>query len=137
MQTFNPKDKVDQAIIDKRKLEFCYRDGSDFYFMDPETYDQHPYDIKLLGKQVDILKENVTCLITEFDGECINITLPEHVNLEVAVAEPAVKGDTATNVTKLVTMETGAEIRVPQFIKAGDVLRIDSETHKYIERVNK
>lgn len=134
--TFNSKEKVEQAIIEKKSLEYIYRDGNNLVFMDNETYEQFPYDVKLLGDGVKWLKDNTPVTILEFDGSVINIELPAHASFKVTAAEPAVKGDTATNVTKMVTLETGVEVRVPSFIKEGDTLRIDTRTGEYIERDN-
>ncbi len=130
-------ESIDIVRIDRRPMQFLYRDGNDFVFMDTETYDQMPVNGDMVGDAARFLKENETADLV-FDSEkeqLIGVELPIFVTLAVTETTTAVRGDTATNVTKPATLETGAVINVPGFINEGDVLKIDTRTGEYIERV--
>ena len=133
--TFRAGEKVEQAIIEKQAMEYIYRDGSSYYFMHPETYEQIPINEELLGDGKDFLKENTVCSMKTHNDEVIALSIPETVTLSVVKADPAARGNTATNVTKPVTLETGAVIQVPAFIEEGDVLKVDTRKGEYLERV--
>jgi elongation factor P len=134
-ESFNPTAKFENAVIERRDLEYLYNDGDLYYFMDPESYEQIPLNSEKLGDNFKFVKENTTCRICSWKGNVFSVEPPTFVELAVTECEPGVKGDTATNVTKAATLETGAVIKVPIFINEGDVLKIDTRTGDYIERV--
>ncbi len=132
---FRSNDDVEFIRLERRPYQYLYNDGDLFYFMDVETYEQIPVSKELVGDQIKFLKENQVVDLA-FDGEeVIAVELPPHVNLRVVKTEPGVRGDTVTNVQKPATLETGATIQVPIFINEGDVVRVDTRTGEYIERV--
>ena len=132
--SFNPTAKFENAVIERRRLDYLYNDGELYYFMDPETYDQIPLNSDKLGDNFKFVKENTTCTISSFKGNVFSVEPPTFVELAVTETEPGVRGDTATNVTKSATLETGAVIKVPIFINEGEVLSIDTRTGEYLER---
>jgi len=134
-KTFNPTDKFPTAFIERREMQYLYNDGELFYFMDQETYEQQPISADTLGDALKFVKENEVVKVLSYKGSVFGIEPPFFVELEVTATEPGVKGDTATNVTKPATVETGAEIRVPLFVNEGDVIRIDTRTGEYMARV--
>jgi elongation factor P len=134
-RTFNPTDKFPTAFIERREMQYLYADGELFYFMDQETYEQQPISADTLGDALKFVKENEIVKVLSYKGSVFGIEPPFFVELEVTATEPGVKGDTATNVTKPATVETGAEIRVPLFVNEGDIIRIDTRTGEYMARV--
>ena len=132
--SFNPTAKFENAVIERRDLEYLYNDGELYYFMDPESYEQIPLNKEKLGDNFRFVKENVTCRISSWKGNVFAVDPPTFVELSVTETEPGVRGDTATNVTKPATLETGAEIKVPLFINEGDKIRIDTRIGEYLER---
>ena len=132
--SFNPTAKFEQAFVDRKEMEYSYNDGDLYYFMDMETYDMLPVNKSVLGDNFKFVKENMSCKIMSYRGSVFGVEPPNFVDLEVTETEPGIKGDTATNVTKPATLETGAEIKVPLFINAGDRIRIDTRTGEYMER---
>ena len=134
-KNFKQSDKFDNAEIEKRKADFLYRTGDECYFMD-ENYEQFFINSSVIGDKLRFVKESSTVNILFFENIPVNIDLPPKVELKVIDAPPAVRGDTAQgSVTKTVTLETGAEINTPIFIKEGDLIRINTETGEYVERV--
>ena len=133
-QSFNPTAKFENAVIERKDLEYLYTDGDLYYFMDSETYEQIPLNAEKLGENFRFVKENTVCRISSWKGNVFAVDPPTFVELAVTETEPGVRGDTATNVTKAATLETGAVIKVPIFINEGDVLRIDTRTGEYLER---
>ncbi len=133
-QSFNPTAKFENAVIERRDLEYLYTDGELYYFMDQETYEQIPLEASKLGDNFKFVKENTVCRVSSFKGSVFSVEPPTFVELRVVETEPGVRGDTATNVTKPATLETGAVIKVPIFINEGDLLRIDTRTGEYLER---
>ncbi len=133
-KTFNPTDKFEGAYIERKDMEYLYNDGDLYYFMDPETYEQMPLNSEKLGDNFKFVKENTTCKIVSYKGNVFSVEPPVFVTLEVTETEPGVRGDTATNVTKAATLETGAIVRVPIFINTGDMIRIDTRVGEYLER---
>ena len=131
---FRPGDKVELVFVEKRELEYLYRDTAGYVFMDSETYEQSPLPAELLGEGVQYLKPNTVCTAELYDGKIINLTLPDVVDLEVTETAPVVKGQTATNQYKPATLETGLALTVPPFIKVGELIRVDTRTGKYLER---
>ncbi|MCD8327038.1 MAG: elongation factor P [Lachnospiraceae bacterium] len=132
--TFNPSDKYPLARIDKKDMQFLFKDGDMYSFMDVETYDQFEYSSEIVGDAMEFVKENEICKICSFKDKVISIEPPLFVELEVTDTEPGVRGNTATNVTKPATVETGAPRKVPIFINNGDVIKIDTRTKEYLSR---
>ena len=133
-KTFNPNDKYLTAFIERKDMEYLYNDGDLYYFMDSETYEQLPISPNVLGDNFRFVKENMVCKVLSYTGNVFGIEPPNFVELQVTETEPGVKGDTATNVTKPATLETGAEIKVPIFINEGEMIRVDTRTGEYMER---
>ena len=133
-RTFNPNDKYPTAFVERKDMEYSYNDDGLYYFMDPESYEQIPLNSDKLGDNFKFVKENTVCRISSWKGNVFSVEPPTFVELAVTETEPGVRGDTATNVTKAATLETGAVIKVPIFINEGDVLRIDTRTGEYLER---
>lgn len=133
-KTFNPTEKFENAVIERKEMQYLYNDGELYYFMDNETFDQTPLNADKLGDNFKFVKENTMCKIISWKGNVFAVEPPTFVELEVTDTEPGVRGDTATNVTKIATLETGAEIRVPIFINTGDIIRVDTRVGEYLER---
>jgi len=132
--SFSPTDKFENAYIERREMEYSYKDGNLYYFMDTETFELEPIDESVLGDNFKFVKENMPCTILSYKGKVFSVEPPTFVELEVTETEPGFKGDTATNVLKPAVVETGAEVRVPLFIEVGDRIRIDTRTGEYLER---
>ncbi|MBQ4313269.1 MAG: elongation factor P [Clostridia bacterium] len=133
-RSFNPTEKFPTAFVERKDMQYLYNDGDLYYFMDPETYEQQPINASTLGDNFKFVKENMECKVMSYQGNVFGVEPPNFVELEVTETEPGFKGDTATNVTKPATLETGAEIRVPLFINEGDMIRVDTRTGLYMER---
>ena len=133
-RSFNPTDKYPTAYIERKDMQYLYEDGGLYYFMDMETYEQLPIDGEKLGDAFRFVKENMEVKVLSYKGNVFGVEPPFFVELEVTETDPGFKGDTATNATKPATLETGAEIKVPLFINAGDKIRIDTRTGEYMER---
>ena len=133
-KTFNPTDKFPTAYIERKEMQYLYNDGDLYYFMDTETYDQLPIGKSTIPDNFKFVKENMIVKILSYKGNVFGIEPPFFVELEVTDTEPGVRGDTATNVTKPATLETGAVIKVPLFINTGDMIRIDTRVGEYMER---
>lgn len=136
--TFPAGHKIDVVRVERRIYQFLYKDGDDFNFMNTETYEQ----VMIEGKMIDngdLLKdgENVEILFHAENETALTVDLPQYITLAITYTEPGVKGNTATNVNKPATTETGAQIKVPIFINEGDLVKIDSSTRAYMERVKK
>ena len=132
--SFNPSDKFENAVIERREMEFSYKDGDLYYFMDLETYELDPIDSSILGDNFKFVTENMKCIVMSYKDKVFSVEPPNIVDLLVTQTDPGVKGDTATNVTKLATLETGAEIKVPLFINEGERVRVDTRSGEYLER---
>jgi elongation factor P len=133
-RTFSPTEKFPRAHIETKEMQYLYNDGSLYYFMDMETYEQIPLDKDKVEDAMQYVKENTPAIIKFYKGEAFSVDAPNFVTLEVTATEPGFKGDTATAGTKPATVETGAIINVPLFINVGDKIRIDTRTDTYIER---
>ena len=133
-KSFNPTDKFENATIDRKDYEYLYNDGDLYYFMDTETYEQLPLNRDNLGDNFKFIKENDVVKIMSYKGNVFGVEPPLFVTLRVVDTEPGVRGDTATNVTKPATLETGAVIKVPIFINNDELIRIDTRTGEYMER---
>ena len=132
--SFNPTAKFEQAFVERKDMEYSYNDGDLYYFMDMETYDMLPISKDMLGAAFMFVMENMSCKVMSYKGSVFGVEPPNFVELEVTETDPGFKGDTATNVTKPATLETGAEIKVPLFINPGDKIKIDTRTGEYLER---
>ncbi len=127
--------EIEIVRVDKRPMQFLYRDGDTFHFMDTETFEQIEVNEDTIGEPAKFLKDGEMADILFYDdNQILGVEVPFFVNLVVTEASVAVRGDTATNVTKPVTLETGAMIQVPAFINEGDVIRVDTRTGEYLER---
>ncbi|MCR4600796.1 MAG: elongation factor P [Clostridia bacterium] len=133
-EAFNPSDKFEDAIIETKQMTYLYNDGELYYFMDQESYDQIPLTYADVEDAIKYLRENDNATIRFYDGKAFQVEAPNFVNLKVVETEPGVKGDTATNVTKAATVETGAVIQVPIFINEGELIQIDTRTGEYLGR---
>ena len=133
-EAFNPDDKFPKAHIETRKMQYLYNDGELYYFMDPETYDQVPLSFDLVEDAIKFMRENDEAMVKFFQGKAFIVEAENFVNLEVIETEPGVKGNTATNVTKAATVETGAVVQVPIFIEVGEKIQIDTRSGEYLGR---
>ena len=133
-RTFNPTDKFENAIVERKEMQYLYNDGDLYYFMDMETFEQLPINSDKLGDSFRFVKENEMCKIVSYKGNVFAVEPPMFVVLEVTDTEPGFKGDTATGTTKPATLETGATIKVPLFIDIGTKIKIDTRTGEYLER---
>ncbi|MEG1929555.1 MAG: elongation factor P [Anaerovorax sp.] len=133
-EAFNPNDKFPKAHIETKIMQYLYNDGELYYFMDEETFDQVPLMQDQVEDAMQYLKENDMATIKFYKGSAFLVEAPNFVNLKVTETEPGVKGDTATNVTKAATVETGAIIQVPIFIEEGELIQIDTRTGEYLSR---
>lgn len=132
---YRPSDNVEVAFLDKRDMEYLYQEGESFVFMDLETYEQEYLPSELVGELMKYVKLNEKVKVTFCEGQPIGVDLPKAVILEVTHTEPGFRGDTATNVQKPATVETGLEVKVPPYIEIGEKVRVDTETGKFLERV--
>ena len=134
-RTFRPTEKFPQARIDRKDMQYSYSDGDLYYFMDQETFDMIPLNSSQLGDALKFVKENDMVKVASYKGNVFSVEAPMFVELAVTETEPGFKGDTATGASKPATLETGAEIKVPLFVEIGDVIKIDTRTGEYLERV--
>ncbi len=134
-KTYNPSAKFPTAYVERKDMEYTYSDGDLYYFMDPETYEQVPVNKSDLGDAFKFVKENMVCKVLSYKGNVFGVEPPNFVELQITQTDPGFAGNTATNATKPATLETGAEIRVPLFIDNGEIIRIDTRTGEYMERV--
>jgi elongation factor P len=133
-RSFSPTDKFEEAVVERKDMQYSYNDGGLYYFMDLESYELVPLDADKLSDNFKFVKEEMICRIVSYKGNIFAVEPPMFVELAVTETEPGFKGDTATGTTKPATLETGATIKVPLFINEGDVLRIDTRTGEYLER---
>ena len=133
-EAFNPDDRFPKAHIETRKMQYLYNDGDLYYFMDPETYEQIPLPLEQVEDAIKFLREQDEATIKFFQGNAFMVEAPNFVNLKIIETEPGVKGNTATNVLKPATVETGAVVKVPIFIEEGEVIQIDTRTGEYLGR---
>ncbi len=130
-------EKLEPANVDQREMQFLYKDGGDLVLMDQQSFEQVTISADLIGDAHDLMKDNLAVTVVFFNERPVDVTLPTFVFLEVTASEPGVRGDTSGNVQKPATLETGASVGVPLFIRIGDMIKIDTRTHEYVERVNK
>lgn len=133
-KTFKGSDKVDEAQVQNRTVQYLYNDGNTYYFMDNNTFEQFELPKDFVEDTASYLKDGAEVNLQFFDGKVINVELPNNLYLEVTYAENVVKGDTTSSVLKDATLETGLVIKVPAFIKVGDVVKVDTRTGEYLER---
>ena len=133
-RTFNAAERLPNAEVVRREMQYLYENDGMYVFMDNETYEQIELNKDQLGSAMNFLKENMNVKISSFDNRILGVELPNTVELTVVETEPGIKGDTATGGIKNATMDTGDVVKVPLFINEGDVLRIDTRTGEYIER---
>jgi elongation factor P len=133
-KTFQSGDRVQDVRLEFHNVQYLYRDNGIFYFMDMETFEQPGINGNLIADMAGFLKEGMEVKLTYYNNDPIDIDLPTTVDLKVVQAEAAVRGDTATGVTKKVVTETGQEVQTPYFVKEGDVIRVDTRTGSYVTR---
>ena len=134
-RTFNPSEKFQCSEIEKRDMQYLYNDGGLYYFMGNNTYEQIPLNEEQLGDALKYIKENMNCTVLSFKGEVFNVEPPMFVELEVTYTEPGFSGNTTTTSGKPAKLENGLEIQVPLFVNIGDIIRIDTRTGEYMERI--
>ena len=134
-RTFNPSEKLQGAEIEKKDMQYLYNDGELYYFMDNATYDQIPLNESQIGDALKYIKENMNVTMLSFKGSVFAVEPPMFVELEVTYTEPGFSGNTTTTSGKPATLENGLEISVPLFVEIGDVIRIDTRTGQYMERI--
>lgn len=133
-KTYKGQEKVDSAEVTNQTVQYLYKDADSFYFMDPESFEQFQLPADICEEAAPYLKEGDSLSLQFFDGRVINVELPKNVYLEVTYTEDVVKGDTTSSVLKDATLETGVVVKVPAFIKTGDVISVDTENGSYRER---
>jgi elongation factor P len=135
-RTFNAGTKVETATVDKRDMQYLYRDGGDFVFMDTSTYDQIPIPAGTVGDAANFLLENQEAVVATHEGSPLYVDLPASVVLEITYTEPGLQGDRSTGGTKPATVETGYEMQVPLFIETGTKVKVDTRSGDYLGRVS-
>ncbi len=134
-KTFNSGIKVEQAIVDRQDMQFLYKDGDDYVFMNTSTYDQMNVPNAALGEAADYLTEQMIAQIAMYQGEIIGVEIAASVELTIAVTEPGVQGDRVSGARKPATLETGKVLQVPLFVEPGDKVKVDTRTGEYLTRV--
>ncbi|RYC74142.1 elongation factor P [Candidatus Nanosynsacchari sp. TM7_ANC_38.39_G1_1] len=133
-KTFKGQDKIEPAEVTSKTVQYLYNDGSVFFFMDPNSFEQFELSADLVDEAKNFMKEGDELALQFFDGKVITVEMPKNVYLEVTYTEAVVKGDTTSSVLKDATLETGAVVKVPAFIKVGDIISVDTSTGEYRER---
>ena len=132
---FRSGEAIESIRVDKKEMQYLYRDGESMIFMDTETYEQIQIQQSVIGDVAGLLKESGEAILSFVDSEVVQVELPPHVTLKITETEPGFKGDTASSATKPATLESGATINVPLFINEGDEVRVDTRTGAYLDRV--
>jgi elongation factor P len=135
-RTFRSGEKIDEAEVEDKRMQYLYQDGESLIFMDQESYDQIPFTAEQIGDSRKYLLENIEVDVVFWRGKPISIEIPSFIEAVITQCDPGVKGDTASGATKPATIESGAVIQVPLFIKEGEKVRVDTRTNEYLERVN-
>jgi elongation factor P len=135
-KTFRGDEKIDEAFVEERKMQYLYASGEIYHFMDQDNYEEIAIAKEDIGEKAKFLKDNLEVNAYFYKGEVLNISLPNSVEYTITHTEPGIKGDTAKNTTKPAEIETGAVVQVPLFINSGDRIKIDTRTGQYVERVN-
>ena len=133
--TFNPTAKLQEAVIERKEMQYLYSDGELYYFMDQETFEQIPLNFEQVENAIKYLKENMYAIIKFYKGSAFSVEAPNFVELQIIECEPGIKGNTATNAMKPAKLETGAVVGVPLFVNEGETIRVDTRTGEYMERV--
>jgi len=133
-QTFKARDDIRTAMVERKEMAYLYRDGSNFYFMDPDSYEQLPFSADRCAHIAPYLKENMNVTVTTFEDKLLGISVPNFVELKVVKTDPGLKGDTAQGGSKPAQLESGGTVNVPLFINEGDVIQIDTRTGEYLSR---
>ncbi|MEF9879328.1 MAG: elongation factor P [Clostridia bacterium] len=133
-RSFNPTDKMPRAVVETKEMQYVYKDGELYYFMDVDTYEQLPLSQDQVSDAIPYVKEGTNVTVRFFKGNAFSVAAPNFVELEVIDTEPGFKGDTASNTYKPATLETGFTLQVPLFVNTGDRLRIDTRSGEYMER---
>ncbi|MCR9161877.1 MAG: elongation factor P [Nannocystaceae bacterium] len=136
-RTWRSGEKLKAANVESKKMQYLFNSGDAYTFMDNATYEQIEMPVDVVGDDKDFLLDNTECEVLFYNDRAVGLSLPSHIVMEVVECEPGVKGDTATNVTKAATVQTGRQIQVPLFIKQGESIKIDTRSGEYVERVNK
>jgi elongation factor P len=136
-RTFRSGERLEEADVQDRRMSYLYQDGDGLVFMDSESFDQMSIPLERVGAAKDYLKENLEVDVLLYKGNAINIELPAFIEAVITKTEPGIKGDTASGSTKPATIETGAVVQVPLFVKEGEKIRVDTRTGEYVERVSK
>lgn len=134
-EAFNPSDKFEPAMVERKDMQYLYNDGEFYHFMDNDTYEQVPLTLDQVEEAIKFIKENDSVTIRFYKGSVIDVEPPTFVELEVVESEPSVKGNTASNIYKRAVVETGAEVSVPLFVNVGDIIKIDTRTGEYLSRL--
>ena len=134
-RTFNPTEKFQEAVIERKEMQYLYTDGELYYFMDQETFEQIPLNFEKVEDAIKFLKENMFAIIKFYKGDAFSVEAPNFVELLITECEPSIKGNTATTAMKTAVVETGATVMVPMFVEEGQTIRIDTRTGDYMERV--
>ncbi|MEK7869740.1 MAG: elongation factor P [Nitrospirota bacterium] len=134
-RTFRSGERFEEPKLEEREMQFLYATGDDYTFMDNESFEQLTFAKKTLGENADLIKENMIVKILVYEHRPIDVELPNFIELKVVDADPGVRGDTASGGTKPATVETGAIIKVPLYLEVGTVIKIDTRTRSYVERV--
>ncbi|MFM7828832.1 MAG: elongation factor P [Actinomycetota bacterium] len=134
-RTLNAGVRVEQAILERSDMQFLYKEGDDFVFMDVDTYEQINLAPRTLGEAADYLVEGAKAMIAQYDGEVVSVEIPVTVELNISVTEPGIQGDRVSGARKPATLETGKVIQVPLFVNIGDRVKVDTRTGDYITRV--
>lgn len=133
--TFRGEVKIDEAFIEERKLQYLYTSGENFYFMDQENFEEIQIHQDILGEKIKFLKDNLNVTSYSFKDEILSVNLPNSVNYKIISSEPGIKGDTAKSGTKPAKIESGAVVQVPLFVNESDIIKVDTRSGTYIERV--
>ena len=134
-RTYKSGDSLEAADVHTGEGQYLYRDASGYIFMDNESFEQYTVSEDICGEAVQFMKESAICQLLFWNQQVIGLTPPQHVVLQVTYTEPAARGNTATNVTKPATVETGATVQVPAFVQQGEMIKINAQTGEYVERV--
>lgn len=135
-RTFRSGDKFSKAQLEEHEMEYLYSEGGNYCFMNAVNFEQEFLGKDQVGDAIDLLKDNTVCTVLFFNEKAIGLTLPNFINLRIVKSDPWAKGDTATGSTKPATLETGYEIQVPPFVEEGQLVKIDTRTSEYVERVS-
>jgi elongation factor P len=130
-------EKLEPANVEEREMQYLYKEGDDFVFMDEKSYEQVTVRSEIIGDDADLMKDNLACMVLFFNDRAVGVSLPTFIEVEITETEPGARGDSSGNVTKPAKVETGAEVAVPLFINEGDVIKVDTRTKQYVERVKR